>query len=95
MNTQKNLSTLYLQGFREIEKMETRYFSAHKYKQVFYMEKENNQLVLNVFSINSKDILRMQEQHHEAKLKMLLLQHGIVAEFDKITHHGLRNIVLE
>ena len=56
------------------------------------MEKEKT--MFNIFSVNDKDAVRMYEQHHESKLKKRLLSLGFLVEFefDKIAHHGIRNI---
>jgi len=54
------------------------------------MEKEK--MMLNIFSAKDKDAIRIQEQHHESKLKKQLLDFGIVATFDTIPQYGFRNV---
>ena len=54
------------------------------------MEKEK--IVLNIFSVNDKDTIRIEEQFHESRLKKQLLDFGIIMNFDTIPQYGIRNI---
>jgi hypothetical protein len=54
------------------------------------METQKHKKMINVFSYSDKDAVRKDEQHHESLLKKQLLEMGIVAEFDRIYHHGIK-----
>ena len=41
------------------------------------------------FCIGDKDLIRLEEQKHERRLKKELLKYGIKIEFDKIIPHGM------
>ena len=47
---------------------------------------------IHIFSISDKDIIRIQEQHHEYMLRKRLLALGYLFDFDIIAHHGLGRI---
>jgi len=56
------------------------------------MEHENNS-DLHIFSLTDKDHIRLYEQYHESLLKeRLLVDYGLLLDFDTISHHGLRSI---
>jgi len=53
------------------------------------MEANNRQETIHIFSMTDKDPIRMQEQHHELLLKQRLLSFNIIADFERISPHGL------
>lgn len=49
---------------------------------------------ISIISIDQKDTIRTCEQNYELRLKKELAKLGFWVEFDKISHHGLKNIQL-
>jgi len=47
---------------------------------------------IHIFSINDKDTVRKEEQHHESLLRKQLLEMGIIVEFDRILPHGINKL---
>ena len=64
----------------------------YKTRHIYEGDADIGQNNLNIFSVSGKDKIRISEQYHEARLKKQLLEYGIIANFDTISHHGLKNI---
>ena len=48
----------------------------------------------SIISINDKDKIRTCEQNYELGLKKKLAELGLLIEFEKISHHGLKQFQL-